>query len=65
MDSQHVKDFETLLKSAQQCLFEIVWWNSKKISPINSFLEVSEIVRLFVSIVTPDNKYILSVKASV
>ena len=65
MDSQHVKGSETLLKSARQCFCEILWSLSKKISPINSFLEVYEILRLFVSIVTPNNKYILSVKASV
>ena len=34
-------------------------------SPINAFLEVSEILGVFVGIVRPDNKYILSVKASV
>ena len=38
---------------------------SKKISPINALFEASEILRLFFSIVTPYNKYILSVKASV
>ena len=65
MDSQHVKGSETLLKYARQCFCDIFGSLSKKISPINSFLEVYEILRLFVSIVTPNNKYILSVKASV
>ena len=65
MDSQYVKGSETLLKSPRLSFCDIFWSLSKKISPINSFLEVSEILRLFVSIVTPDNKYILSVKASV
>ena len=65
MDSQHVKGSETLLKSARQRFCEISWSLSKKITPLNAFLESSEILRLFVSIVTPDNKYILSVKASV
>ena len=37
----------------------------KKISSKNSFLVVSEILRLFVNILTPDEKYSLSVKASV
>ena len=65
MDSQHIKGSETLLKSARQCFCDIFWSLSKKIRPLNAFLEVSEILRLFVSIVTTDNKYILSVKASV
>ena len=65
MDSQHVKGSETLLKSARQCFCDIFWSLSKKIRPLNAFLEVSEILRLFVSIVRTDNKYILSVKASV
>ena len=65
MDSQHVKGTETLLKSARQYFSYIFWSLSKKISPKNCFLEVSEILRLFVNILTPDDKYILSVKASV
>ena len=31
----------------------------------NFFLEISEILRLFAKILTPDDKYSLSVKASV
>ena len=65
MDSQYIKGAETLLKSPRQCFYDIFWSLSKKISPINAFLEVSEILRLFLTIFTPDNKYILSVKASV
>ena len=65
MDSQYVKGAETLLKSARQCFSDIFSSLSKKISPMNAFLEVSEILRLFLTILTPDNKYILSVKASV
>ena len=65
MDSQHVKGFETLLKYAGRFFFDIFWSLSKKISSMNCFLELSQILRLFVSIVKPDNKYILSVKASV
>ena len=65
IDSQHVKGSERLLKSAGQCFCDILWSLSKKIRPLNAFLEVSEILRLFVSIVRTDNKYILSVKASV
>ena len=66
MDSQHVKGSETLLKSARQyfCLFFFLspW---KEISSKNFVLVVSEILRLFVNILTPDDKYSLSVKASV
>ena len=68
MDSQHVKGFkgsESLLKSARQYFCHIFWSLWKKISSKNSFLEVSEILRLFVNILTPDDKYSLSVKASV
>ena len=65
MDSQYVKGSETLLKSARQCFSDIFWSLSEKISPFNSFLEVSEILRLFVSILTTENKYILSVKGNV
>ena len=40
-------------------------YSERKSAHKNSFLEVSEILRLFVSILTADNKYILSVKAIV
>ena len=43
-------------------IFLSLW---KKISPNNSVLVVCEILRLFVNILTPDDKYFLSVKASV
>ena len=64
MDSQHVKVSETMLKSTRQYFRYNVWSLWKKISSKNSFLEVSEILRLFVNIWTPDDKYSLSVKAS-
>ena len=65
MDSQHVKGSERLLKSARQYFvrfFRSLW---KKISSKNSVLVVSQILRLFVNILTPDDKYFVSVKASV
>ena len=65
MDSQHVKGSGTLLKSARQkfCFsFSSLW---KKISPKNSGLVASLILRLFVNIFTPDDKYSFTVKASV
>ena len=58
IDSQHVKGKETLL-------FYIFWSLGKKITSKNSFLEVFKMLRLFVKILTPDDKYSLSVKASV
>ena len=57
MDSEHVKGSETLQKSPRQ-YFRHVW--SKK-----SILVVSEILRPFIHMLTPNDKYSLSVKASV
>ena len=65
MDSEHVKGSQTLLKSARQYFCHIFWWLGKGISSENFVLAVSEILRLFVNILTPDDKYSLSVKASV
>ena len=65
MDSQHVKGSETLLKSAREKFRQIFSSFSKKISSKNAVSVVSEILRLFVNILTPDDKYSLSVKASV
>ena len=65
MDSQHVKGSERLLNSARQYFCHIFWslWN--EMSSNNSVLLVFKILRLFVNILTPDDKYSLSVKASV
>ena len=65
MDSQHVKGSERLLKSARQYLCHIFWSLWKEISLKNSVLVVPEILRLFANILTPDDKYSLSVKANV
>ena len=65
INSQHVKGSETLLKSARQYFCHIFWSLWKKISSKNSVLVVSEILRLFVNILTPDDKHSLSVKAGV
>ena len=65
INSQHVKGSETLLKSARQYFCHIFWSLWKKISSKNSVLVVSEILRLFVNILTPNDKYSLSVKAKV
>ena len=65
MGSQHVKGFKTLLKSARQYFCHIFWslWN--KTRSTNSVLVWSGILRLFLNILTPDEKYSLSVKAKV
>ena len=65
MDSQHVTGSETLDKSAAQWFFHIFWSLSKKISSTNSILVVSEILRLVVNILTPDDMYSLSVNPHV
>ena len=65
MDSQHVKGYETFLQSALQYFCHIFWSLWKDISLKDSVLVVSEILKLFVNILTPDDKYSLSVKASV
>ena len=65
MDSQHVKDSENLLKPARQYFCHIFWLLLKKISSKNYDFVVSEILRLFVNILTPDERYSFSVKASV
>ena len=65
MGSQHVKGFEKPPKSACQYFSRIFWAMWKKISSKNSVLVISEILRLFVNILIPDEKYSLSVKASV
>ena len=65
VDSQDVKASERLLKFARQDFSLNFWSVWKKISWRNSVLVVSEILRLFVNIFTPDDKYSLSVKASV
>ena len=65
MDTQHLKGSETLQKSARQYFYHIFWSLWKKISSKISVLVVSVLLRLFVQILTPDDKYSLTVKASV
>ena len=63
IDSQHVKGSQRLLKSSRQYFCHIVWSRWKGICSKNSVLVGSEILRQFVNILTPDDKYSLSVKA--
>ena len=65
MDGQHVEGTETLLKSPRQYFCDIFTWLWKEICSRNSVLVVSEILKLFVNILTPHDKYSLSVKTSV
>ena len=65
MDSEHDKGSETLSKSSRQYFCQIFGSLLKKISSKNSVLLVSEILRLLVNILTPDDKYSLSVKVRV
>ena len=65
MDNQNVKGSETLPKSWRNYFCHIFWAGVKKISSKNSVLVVYEILTLLVNILTPDDKYSLSVKASV
>ena len=65
MDSQRVKMSKRFLYSAQQYFRDIFLLLWKKYSSKNSVLVVSEILRLFVNMLTPNEKYSLSVKASV
>ena len=62
---QHVKVSERLLISAWQYFCHIFWSIWEKISSKNYVLVVPEILRLFVNILTPDEKYSLSVKENV
>ena len=64
MEVQHVKVSETLLKSPRRYLYHGFWSLWKEISSKRFVLVVTEILRLFVNILTPDEKYSFSVKAS-
>ena len=62
---QDVKGNKTLLKSPWQYFCDIFWSLWEKMSLVNYFLVVSEILKLFVNILTPYKKYSLSATASV
>ena len=63
--SEPVKRSETLHESARQYFCQFFWSLWKKIRSKTSVLVVSVILKLFVNILTTDDKYSLSVKASV
>ena len=65
MGSQHVKGSKSLLKSPRQYFCHIFWSLLEKMSSKNSVLLVSEILRVIRNILTPDEKYSLSVTATV
>ena len=60
MDGQHVKVLIALPKSAQQYLCHIFGSISSEIRSKNSVLVISEILRLFADILTPDENSSLS-----
>ena len=64
MDSQHVKSSQRLLNTARQYFCNIFWSLWKKFISKNTNLVVSEILRLFVNILTNVEKSYFSVKAS-
>ena len=55
--NQRVNGFETLQKSARRIYFPIFPWIRDKLSWKKSALVTSEIFRLFVNTLTPDDKY--------
>ena len=55
--NQRVNVFETLLKSARHHYFPIFPWIRDKLSLKMSVLVTSDIFRLFVNTLTPDDKY--------
>ena len=65
MGSQDVKDTKAIFKSVRQYLFQIYWSIWDKMSLKNSVFVVSEILRLFVNVLTPDEKYSPSLKTCV
>ena len=64
-ESQRVKGPETLIKSAQPDFGHLFWSPWKLFSSENSVLVLSEILWLFVNILTNSEMYCLSVKKSV
>ena len=60
MDSQDVKVSERLLKYARQYFRHIFWSLWEKITSKNYILVVTEILRHFANILTPNGKYSLS-----
>ena len=57
MDTQHVKQSETLHESSRQYFCQSFWSISKKINSKKFVSVVSEILRLLVNILTPDDNY--------
>ena len=56
IDSQHDKGFETLPKSGRHLFCHVLWSLWKNFSSKNSVLVVSEILGMFVKILTPNKK---------
>ena len=58
MDSQHVKGSETQAKCARHYFCHVSWSLSKITSSKNSVFLVSEILKLFLKKLTPNDKYL-------
>ena len=56
MDGQHDKGSEKQVKSARKYLCHIFWSPWREINLKSSVLVVSEMLRLFVNVLTPDEK---------
>ena len=65
MDGRQIKGSERLLKSERQYLCHICFLFSMEISSKSSALVLSQILRLFVNLLKPDEKCPLLVKAGV
>ena len=63
MHSQYVKVSERMLKSGRQYFCNIFFFFLNETRTKKSVLVLSDILRLFVDILTSDDKYSLSVKA--
>ena len=58
-EKEHGKGSRSLLKSAQQHLYQIYWSRWKKLSRKKSLLVICNILELFVNTLTTHNKYFL------
>ena len=58
-EKQHVKEDQTLLRSKQHHLYHIYWSQWRQLSWNKSLLVICKVLRMFVNILTGDDKYFL------
>ena len=58
-NKQHVKRFQTVLRSQPQCLYQIYWLLCTELSRKKSLLVIWKILRLFVTTLSAEEKYSL------